>query len=229
MPQSIASAVAKLKTLRAELAEPVEFFNNQLETAHVALAHFHAAAAADAGKWVGIARQTALDLLLIGRPADQDPAEWELIANYVAARVSMLPAPGGAGVVIFLGPNQMEFGFASALGEAAPVAAGLSLEHITEYVEAGLRGDALGKPDISEHDVARTAQQTAFNLLLAFRKRNFAGAREAEVIQFVQARVIQATDEFFPAIRAAWVEVFSVVAPRDFANWCAARARAILA
>lgn len=231
MAQSVASAIGKLKKLRGELADPAPFFLSQLDTAGALASEFHAAAAADSGKWIGIAQQTARDVLGHSIPDNSDPEEWALLSDYIASKVGILLAPGGHGVVIYLGSSQAEFDFGlSQTGGsgAAILATGLTLEQITDYVEAGLRGDPAGKPDITEHDLERTATRTAWNILVAFKKRSFAGVREEKIVEFIEQRSITAAEQFFPAIRAAWFEVFSVVAPRDFARWAEASAKRIL-
>jgi hypothetical protein len=219
MAQTLSSAITKLKKLRATLADPVEFFQEQLDTPGVSAAEFDSAARADANKWIGIAQQTARDVVYYALPAGQDPYEWGLIADYIAAKVKLILGPGGHGVVMFLGDSQTEFSFASIFGPSRTAAANLTLEQVSEYVEAGLRGDPLGKEDITQHDVERTPQQTAWNILLAFQKRGFAGDREQDLVEFTRQRTLAVGEEFFPAIREAWVTIFSVVAIDDFKVW----------
>jgi hypothetical protein len=228
MPQSLASAIGKLKQLRDTLAEPTEFFTQQLDTAVVPAKDFAANITVEAGRWIGVARQIARDIIFHSASPDVDLTEWGLTADYIASLVRILLAPGGGGVVIFLGELQAEFEFAAIFGQPALAASTLTIEQITKYVEAGLRGDPLGKEDISEHDVERTATQTAWNVMIAFRKRNFAGEREQEIVKFLQTRTTEVAVDYFPAILAGWKEMFSVIVPRDFQAWVSATAKRIL-
>lgn len=200
MAQSIASAVAKLKNLRSEFLDPSEIV---VDTDH----------------WLYLARQTARDVVYFAMPANEDPTEWGLLADYVASQVRLDMATGGRGVLISLGESQAEFEFANVFGENALEAGSLTLEQVTAYVEAGLRGDPLGKPDITEHDATRNAQQTAYNILLAFHKRSFSGTREQDILKFVEARSLKTAEDHFEAIGQAWHALFSVVAPQDIAVW----------
>lgn len=213
MAQSIASAVTKLKQLRAELSDPSEFLREQIGSGR------HAGAIAAAGRWSELARQTARDVVYFALPPNEDPTEWGLLADYVASQVRLELATGGRGVLISLGESQAEFSFTSVFGEHAPEPGTLTLEQLTAYVEAGLRGDPLGKPDITEYDAARDAQHTAYNILVAFHKRSFSGTREQDILKFVEARSLSVAGEHFEAIGQAWHALFSVVAPQDVAAW----------
>jgi hypothetical protein len=229
MPQTITQAVGKLKKLRDVLADPTPFFERQLSNSNVPVRELTAVLQAESGRWIGIARDTAREIIARTPPPDVSAEEWALFADYVASKVLITLAPGGNGVVIFLGESQAEFQFAQMMGQATVRPNELTVDQIKEYVEAGLRGDPLGKEDITAHDVERTAQQTAWNVLIAFYKRNFSGTREQEVVRFLEQRSIQTAEEYFPAILAAWREIFSVVAPRDMAMWVEEQAKKILA
>lgn len=206
---TIAQAISKLRLLKERLERPVDFFAGHIES------------------WKLLAAQTARDVLAMNVPPEIDRDEFEKMAEYVAGQVAaQMLSIDAVGVVIFLGSQQGGLDLGDFQAAADGVATNtLTLQDVTAYVQAGLDGLPGGKPDITDEDRERGADGIAMDIMAAFAKRGFDGAREADVAAFTGQALFDAAKESFPAILEAWVEIFSVVAFDDWKRWVGATAR----
>lgn len=193
------AAIRKLKQLRDRMRNPAQFYDEHLEA------------------WKELARQTATDILLANRPPKTDAEEWGLTVAHVAGLVgASMQSLEAVGVAIYLeraGARTLEEALFGALsGE-------LTLEEIASYVAAGRVGDPKGKADFTEEDRHRTDEQVAMNILRAIEKGDASPGREPAIREFLAARFGDDAQALFPAIRQAWVEVFSVRAAADWRAW----------
>jgi hypothetical protein len=202
---SIPVAIAQLRSLREYLEHPHDFFAGRMQA------------------WVEIAKTTALSVLTLRQPEGVEAVEWQFqIEQAIDAIGAQMLSAEHTGLLLYLGRDQTTLaGFGDTSTDI--LAGELTLAQIEAYVQAGLDGDPLGKPDISEEDRARPAIETAFIIQKAIKKGTT--QRGDAVKEFVKGANGPLAEEFYVAIRQAWVEVFSVVAFDDFRVWVSERVR----
>ena len=196
---TIASAIERLETVKARLANTRPFFIDRFAS------------------WVQLAEATARNVLATQVPDGLDPNEWAAQVDYTLRLIGGQILGGEAsGVLLYLGREQTSLeGFASVVGQVT--AGEITLGDIEAYVNAGLEGDPLGKSDITEEDRGRTAVETAFIIRKAIASGK--SSRDEAVAAFLNVRNRDSVKEFYPAIQAAWVEVFSVIAYQELREW----------
>lgn len=196
---NIATAIGRLEKLKGRLGNTRPFFIDQFAS------------------WVQLAESTARSVLATRVPDGIDADEWAAQVDYTLGLIGGQILGGEAsGILLYLGREQTSLeGFS---GVVSQVAAGeLTLGDIEAYVSAGLEGDPLGKPDITEEDRGRTAVETAFIIrkAIASGKSN----RDEAIAAFINQRNSEAVKQYYPAIQAAWIEVFSVIAYQALREW----------
>lgn len=192
---NIPAAIGHLEQLKARLGNTRAFFIDRLS------------------EWVNIAESTARSILATRVPDGIPLDEWTAQVNYTIGLIGAQLLGGEAsGILLYLGREQTSLqGFTDIVTQIA--AGELTLGDIEDYVTAGMEGDPLGKPDITEEDRNRTAVETAFIVrkAIASGKSN----RDEAIIKFITQRNREAVKEFYPGILSAWIEVFSIVAHQD--------------
>lgn len=198
---SIAEAIQGLENLKDRLSNTRPFFIDRFST------------------WVQLAESTARNVLATRVPDGLDPDEWSAQVDYTLSLIGGQILGGeSSGILLYLGREQTSLeGFAGVVGQVA--AGEVTLGDIEAYVSAGLEGDPLGKPDITEEDRGRTAVETAFIIRKAIASGK--SQRDEAISAFINARNRDQVKEFYPAIQQAWLEVFSVVAYQDLLQYVA--------
>jgi hypothetical protein len=198
---TITTAIERLEALRGKLANTRPFFIDRF-----------------AG-WVQLAEETARTVLATRVPDGLDPEEWSAQVDYTLSLIGGQILGGEAsGILLYLGREQTSLeGFASVVGQVT--SGEVTLGDIEAYVSAGLAGDPLGKPDITAEDQGRSAVETAFIIRKAIASGK--SQRDEAIAAFINERNRVAVKEFYPAIQAAWFEVFSVVAYEDLRRYVA--------
>lgn len=201
MAISITDAISKLQSLKGKFANTRPFFIDRFAS------------------WVHIAEETARTVLATRVPDGLDPEEWAAQVDYTLSLIGGQILGGEAsGILLYLGREQTSLeGFASVVGQVT--SGEVTLGDIEAYVSAGLAGDPIGKPDITAEDQGRTAVETAFIIRKAIASGK--SQRDEAIAAFINERNRAAVKEFYPAILAAWVEVFSVVAHEDLRRYVA--------
>lgn len=198
---NISDAIGRLEKLKGQLGNTRPFFIDRFAS------------------WVQLAESTARDVLATRVPDGLDPEEWAAQVDYTLGLIGGQIMGGEAsGILLYLGRDQTSLeGFANVVGQVT--AGEVTLGDIEAYVSAGMEGDPLGKPDITEEDRGRTAVETAFIIRKAIASGK--SQRDVAIAEFINARNRDQVKEFYPAIQAAWLEVFSVVAHEDLRRYVA--------
>jgi hypothetical protein len=198
---TITAAIERLETLKGRLSNTRPFFIDRFS------------------EWVTLAESTARNILATHVPDGIDQAEWTGQVDYTLGLIGAQILGGEAsGILLYLGREQTSLeGFTQVVGQLT--SGEVTMGDIEAYVIAGLEGDPLGKPDITEADRARSAIETAFIV----RKSIASGKsqRDEAVATFINLRNNEKVNEYYPAILQAWVEVFSVVAFEDLRRFVA--------
>lgn len=196
---TITAAIDSLEKLKGRLSNTRPFFIDRF------------------GSWVHLAESTARTVLATRVPEGLDPEEWSAQVDYTLSLIGgQLLGGEESGILLYLSREQTSLeGFAGVVGQVT--SGEITLGDIEAYVNAGLEGDPLGKPDITEEDRGRSAVETAFII----RKAIVSGksVRDEAVATFINVRNSDKVQEFYPAILAAWIEVFSVVAHQDLLKY----------
>lgn len=203
---NIATAIERLQRLKVNLANTRPFFIEQFSG------------------WVHTAETTARQVMATQVPDGVDPTEWAAQVDYTVSLIGGQILGGEAsGILLYLSREQTSLeGFGSVIGQV--LAGELSLGDIEKYVSAGLEGDPAGKPDITEEDRARSAVETAFIIRKAIASGR--SNRDEEIANFINQRNSEAVKQYYPAIQAAWLEIFSVIAHQALREWVARIAKA---
>lgn len=194
---NLRQGIARLESLQQKLEDSWPFYQKHIDG------------------WRELARTTAIGVLQATAPDNSD--DWQRTIAIAAERVgaALLPVFDVAGVAIFLERTQ-KTRFENAFNIL--FSGELSLEEVTLYVAAGRRGDPWGKRDFTEEDRGKEDWQIAENILTSI-QRGESRARETLIQAFIDRRLGEELAERMPAILAAWHQVFSRQAMKDWRAW----------
>ena len=190
--------IGRMKRLRDELSSPAEFF------------------AEHRGPWLSLAQTIVRQVLTNLRPGEVPPDAWARQVEQTAQHVVLRP-DGGDGVAIELAERG-----ADAPQETGDVMqrTGFTVDEVRGWVAAGrVGGDTLGKR-LDERDDGKSDLQIAWRILYALKLNNSgAGGLRAAIEKYLGRQLGVDAEQFYPAIEAAWRDVFAARVLEDRQQW----------
>ena len=190
-------AIERLRDTRDALADPTPFYS------------------ANKPAWLELAKTTVVQLLGPNVPDGTEPQRWAETVAEIAEAVSgaLFETHELTGLTIF-----------AVIGGALPQGEGyravVDYETIVRWVEAGRRGDPLGK-HLREIDDGLTDRAIAWRVFHALRVKTGGNIDRLKlaILSFASAQGVGDMGSWLDAVEKAWLEIFTVRVETDWKSW----------
>lgn len=208
MSVSLDEAIERLSDARVQLGNPQAFYRQHEEG------------------WTELARAIVRQVLGSQPPPGSDEPRWAQTVEGIAQSVTAFTFDTGdeCGVTLFaaMGTEGQQRGRARK-GRHPDVAEPLNYDLVLAWVEAGRRGDLLGK-HLDHRDAHKSNKQIAWRVWHALRLKHGANMvrLRAAIAEWAAASGISGSGgEWLGAVLEAWNAAFEVRAAEDFRAWVA--------